>query len=195
MSMETHINTTCKSALFHLRNLSRIRKYLSTKSTEILVHAFITSKIDFCNAILYGAPEHLLQKLQSVQNCAARLVSLKSKYDHITPVLKELHWLPVEYRIEFKILLVTYKCLNNLAPHYLQELINVYTPERQLRSLSKNYLEAATYNLRSYGYKAFSVSAPRLWNSLPDDLRNYKNISFDTFKSQLKTHLFIKAFY
>ena len=138
--MKTHLDTACKAALFHLCNLSRICKYLSTKSTEILVHALITSKIDFCNAILYGAPENLLQKLQGVQNCVARLVCLKSKYECITPLLQELHWLPVEYRIEFKILLVTFKCLNNVAPYYLQELINVYKPKWQLRSSSKNYL-------------------------------------------------------
>ena len=138
--MKTHLDTACKAALFHLCNLSRICKYLSTKSTEILVHALITSKIDFCNAILYGAPENLLQKLQGVQNCVARSVCLKSKYECITPLLQELHWLPVEYRIEFKILLVTFKCLNNVAPYYLQELINVYKPKWQLRSSSKNYL-------------------------------------------------------
>ena len=96
LSMETHTNSTCKAALFHLRNLSRIRKNLSTKSTEILVHALVTLKIEFCSTILYGAPDNLLQKLQNVQNCAARLVCLKSKSERITSLLKELHWLPVE---------------------------------------------------------------------------------------------------
>lgn len=194
MTMEAQVNSMCKSAFFHLRNLAKIRKYLSKTSIEILIHAFITSRIDFCNAVLYGIPDYLLQKLQSVQNSAARLVSLTSKHDHITPVLKDLHWLPVKFRIEFKIILLTYKCLKKMAPLYLQELIKLYTPKRQLRSSSKNYLVTVQYKLRTYGYRAFSSSAPRLWNSLPDNLRSYSDYDIQSFKRHLKTHLFEKAY-
>ena len=101
--MAPHINSTCKGAFHHLRNIAIIRKYLSVKTTEILVHAFVTSKLDFCNSLLYGVPKSLLQKLQSVQNTAARLVTCSRKYDHVTPLLKDLHWLRIAERIKFKI--------------------------------------------------------------------------------------------
>lgn len=193
MSMEQHVNATCKSAFYGLRNLSKIRRYISRQSAEVLVHAFVTSKLDFCNALFYGLPNHLIQKLQSVQNSAARLTTFSHKYDHITPILKELHWLPVKYRIEFKVLLLTFKCINKTAPAYLQDLIHQYVPERYLRSGSKNYLETKHYNLQTYGYRAFSVAAPILWNKLPDNIR-VPGISVETFKNKLKTHLFRKAF-
>lgn len=103
LSMAPHINSTCKGAFHHLRSIAIIRKYLSEKTTEILVHAFVTSKLDFCDSLLYGVPKSLLQKLQSVQNTAARLVTCSRKYDHVTPLLKDLHWLRIAERIKFKI--------------------------------------------------------------------------------------------
>jgi len=109
MSMLPHISSICKSASYHLRNISRIRKFLSTKTTEILVHAFVSSKLDHCNSLLYNVPKCALKKLQSVQNAAARLITCSRKYDHITPILKELHWLPISKRIKFKIMLLTFK--------------------------------------------------------------------------------------
>ena len=116
MTMIPQINSVCKGAFYHLRNIARIRKFLTPKSTEILVHAFISSKLDYCNSLLYGVPKFQLQKLQHVQNAAARLITQSCKYDHITPVLINLHWLPVEYRVKFKLLLLTFKALNELAP-------------------------------------------------------------------------------
>lgn len=121
-------------------NIYQIRHYLDTDSLLILVHAFITSKLDFCNSLLIGLPKCLLKRLQSVQNAAARLVSGSRKYDHISPVLHQLHWLPVDKRIIYKILLMVFKCLHNLAPSYLSNLIIKYTPNRALRSSSKNLL-------------------------------------------------------
>ena len=178
LSMETHINTTCNAALFHLRNFSRIRKYLSIKSTEILVHALITSKIDFCNAVLYGAPENLLQKLQSVQNCAARLVCLKAKYEHITPLLKDLHCLPAKYRIEFKIQLITFKCLNNLAPYYLQELINVYNPSDNLGSLLRTSLSPLPTSYRAMDIRRLVHQTPVTMELTPGEFKElHKHLS------------------
>ena len=123
VSMENHVTAICKAGFYHLRNISRIRKYMSRHTTEILVHAFITSRLDFCNSLLYGLPKQTLMRLQHVQNVAARIVTLAAKREHISPVLYELHWLPVQERIVFKILLMTFKCLNGLAPSYLSELI------------------------------------------------------------------------
>ena len=98
------------------------------------MHAFIMLKLDMCNSILIGLPSTEIDKLQRLQNTAARLLLKAKKNDHITPILKRLHWLPVRARIEFKILLMTYKALNNQAPDYIKELVVEYKPGRSLRS-------------------------------------------------------------
>ena len=192
LCMVPHVNCIVKSAFYHLRNIAKIRKFLSVDSTTCLVHAFVTSKLDHCNSILYGLPNCVTDKLQSVLNSAARLISLTRKHDHITPVLIDLHWLPITYRIKFKIILMTFKILHNLAPEYLNDLISIYKPARNLRSSSSLQLSTNSYNLKSYGSRCFSVSAPHLWNSLPVSLRNIHQL--DTFKSALKTYLFRQAF-
>ena len=115
LSMRPQVNFVVKSAFYQLRNIARIRKYLSAKTIELLVHAFVSSKLDFCNSLLYGIPKHLLRKLQSVQNAAARLVTSSSKYDHLTSLLMQLHWLPIAEPIKFKIVLLTFKCLHDLS--------------------------------------------------------------------------------
>ena len=128
MSMENHIANICKSGFHHLRKISRIRKYLSRRSAESVVHAFITSMLDFCNSVLYGLPCYLIERLQKVQNAAERVVILTRKREHITPVLYNLHWLPIKQRITYKLLLLTYKALNGLAPEHISDLINIYVP-------------------------------------------------------------------
>ena len=192
MSLENHITSMCKSCFFHIKNIWKIRKFISFDACETLVHAFISSRLDFCNSLLYGMPKYLIQKLQRVQNAAARLVSGCRKHDHITPVLYRLHWLPVEQRIEYKILLLTFKALNDCAPSYLSELVKPYVPPRSLRSKSFNLLTRSSFRLKSYGKRAFSNAAPELWNSIPSDIRNCLDIS--CFKRELKTFLFKKAY-
>ena len=107
--MNTHITKTYSAAFYHLYNIRGIRKYLSKETTEILIHAFISSRVDYCNSLYYGLPAYQLMKLQIIQNAAARLVFQESKYCHITPILRDLHWHPVKYRIDYKILLLTIK--------------------------------------------------------------------------------------
>ena len=184
MSMVPHVNSVCKSAFYHLRNIARIRKFLTSKSAETLVHAFVSSKIDYCNSLLYGIPKYILQKLQYVQNAAARLITLSRKHDHITPHLMHLHWLPVEYRVHFKILLLTYKVLNGQAPRYLLDLLQHYTPKRNLRSSSACLLQQKRFRLSTYGSRAFSVTAPLLWNKLPLSIKKSSNLT--QFKTSVK---------
>ena len=105
LSMNSHVNNICSNAFYYLYNI-RIRKYLSRRSTETLIHAFVSSRVDYCNSLLYGLPAHQLNKLQRVQNAAARLIFQESKYCHIRPLLYNLHWLLVKFRFDFKILLV-----------------------------------------------------------------------------------------
>ena len=192
MSMVPHVNNICKTSFYHLCNIARIRKFISLNTAEILVHAFVTSRLDNCNSLLYGLPGSQLDKLQHVLNSAARLVTLSKKHEHITPVLRYLHWLPIKYRINFKILLLTFKVLHGLAPVYLSDLVTVYKPNRTLRSSKELLLVTPSYNLKSYGYRSFSVSAPVLWNSLPSSIRDITCLT--SFKRELKTYLFKLAF-
>ena len=192
MNFEKQVATICKSAFYHLRNILRIRKYLSVENAKTLIHAFVTCRLDNCNSLLYGLPGYLIHRLQLVQNCAARVVMRRSKYEHIKPILLELHWLPVPQRILFKILLLTYKALNGLAPAYISDLLSRYIPARQLRSSTQFLLKVPTSNLKTYGDRAFSVCAPKLWNSLPLNVRLSSGIA--SFKSNLKTYLFKQAF-
>ena len=108
-------------------------------------------------------PKYLIKQLQRVQNAAARDVTLSPKFCHITPVLKNLHWLPINLRIEFKILTITCKALHGLAPTYIKDLLKMYHPSRDLRSSKKNLLVVPAFNTNSFGRRAFSVVAPRLW--------------------------------
>ena len=130
----------------------------------------VTCRLDNGNALLYGLPKYLIAKLQVVLNCAAHLILCKQKYDHATPLLTQLHWLPVSQRIIFKILLLTFKLLNGIAPTYLIELLDRYVSPRPLRSSSRGLLKVPRSNTK-YGDRSFSVCAPTLWNSLPDHLR------------------------
>ena len=147
MNFEKHVLNTCKMAFYHLRNIARIRNCLSQDDAETLVHAFISSKLDFCNALLYGLPKSVIDKLQYVQNCAARLVTRTRSSEHITPVLQRLHWLPVKQRITYKIVLLTYKTLSGMAPRYIADLLQPYTPPARLLRSSKNLLVRPKSNL------------------------------------------------
>lgn len=102
LTMSTHISKLCGVAFYHLHNIKRIRKYLSRESTEMLVHAFITSRVDYCNSLSYGLPNYQLNKLQRVLNASVRLVCNAPRFCHISPLLRGLHWLPVKARIQFK---------------------------------------------------------------------------------------------
>ena len=192
LNLKCHINQTCRRAYAELHKIGRIRRYLSDKTCASLVHAFVSSRVDYCNSLLFGLPKKYLQKLQRVLNMAARIVSLTRKHEHITPVLISLHWLPIDERIEFKIILLTFKALNGLAPVYLQDILQEYHPSRQLRSASENLLVVPKTKYKYYGDRAFVKCAPVLWNRLPQSLRAIKTVP--AFKTALKTHLFKQAY-
>ena len=129
----------CRSINFNLYSIGKIRKYLDRPTFEKLMNATITSGLDYCNSLIFGIPKELISQLQKLQNHAARVITKCRQYDHISPVLVDLHWLPVKQRIDLKILLITYKALNGLAPAYLRELLIPYSPKRTLRSTETIY--------------------------------------------------------
>ena len=186
-TLEAHMNKLCSNAFYQIRNISKVRAYPSRESTERLVHATVTSRLDMGNILLYGLLQKLVSKLQRVQNAAARLVTLTSRRAHITPILKELHWLPISQRIEYKILTTVYRTLHGHAPDYLKDMLRHYNPSRALRSKSCNNLEVPRAR-GAYGTRAFPICGPQLWNKLPCLLKNATTLK--TFKKQPKTHLF-----
>ena len=194
LSFHDHIKNTAKSALITLNNLKSIRNHFNQKSFETLVHALITSKIDYCHSLYSGIYASSLRPLELVQNYAVRLIFRKNKYTHVKPLLRKLHWLPVSYRIDYKILLIVYKCRNNTAPKYLSDLIKPAERLNSLRVADDDFLLHVPNfeSTQSMGDRAFSVYAPPLWNKLPFSIRS--SPSSEIFKKRLKSHLFKIAF-
>lgn len=193
MSMSVHIGKICSRAFRGLYNIRQIRKFLSVESSKTLVHAFITSHLDYCNSLLAGLPQYQYDRLQKILNAAARMVSLLPKFSHVTPVLMKLHWLPIKYRIQFKILLMVYKALNGLAPKYLTDSVKLKSATRySLRSSNQALLEVPTTRCKTFGDRSFYFIGPCLWNTLPFSIRMSPTIG--VFKQQLKTFLFKKAY-
>ena len=192
MKMDTHIKTICKRVYYQIHLISKVRRYISENDARTLIQANVTPLLDYCNGLLIGVPKYLIDLLQHAQNCAARVIKRAPKSSHISPVLRELHWLPIRYRIEYKTLLLTYKCLHGLAPPYLSDLLHPYKPSRTLRSYNDNLLCVQSHRLQAYGGRSFEVAAPKLWNDLPAPMRKIESIT--VFKTSLKTHLCNKAY-
>ncbi len=195
LSFDSHVSSICKTDFFHLKNISSLRPILSMSNTEMLINAFMTSRFDYCNALLGGCSARLINKLQMVQNAAARVLTRTRKYEHISPVPSTRYWLPIKHRVDLKILLITYKALNGLAPQYLSELLSHYSPPRPLRYKNSgrliipriSKLQAATASSRSFFYLA-----PKLWNNLLNNVREANTLC--QFKSRLKTNFFNLAY-
>jgi hypothetical protein len=188
LSFTNHISNVCRSSFHQIRQLRQIRSSLDRNSTIILANALVTSKLDYCNSLLYSLPATTINRLQRVQNSLARVVDPSIRYtQHISPTLRKLHWLPVAQRIIFKIATLTFKTLYYKQPTYLADLLHPYLPSRKLRSSDQNLL-SVPFIKSAIGRRSFSFSAPTIWNSLPLAIRN--SSSLDLFLSRLKTHLF-----
>ena len=175
-----------------MRRIALMRPYLSQSATAQLVLSFIMSRLDYCNAILAGLPACLTDRLQKIQNNAARLVLRRSKRDHVTPLLRQLHWLPITFRCNYKIAVLAYRFFDGSLPLYLSSLLTQYRPSRNLRSSSENLFMVPKRNLKKYGERSFSYQAPVIWNALPSRVRGAPSLA--AFRSRLKTHYFSQAF-
>lgn len=192
LSFKEHIQSKAKKCLILLKNLKQIRSHFNDKAFSMLIHSLIFSHVDYCNSLFAGLPSSTLRPLQLVQNYAARLLLRVPKYSHIKPILRDLHWLPVGERVEYKILLFVFKALNSLSPLYLSELLIPSNRPSYLRNLNPYSLYVPRTFLRTMDDRAFSVTGPLLWNGLPLEIRT--SPSLEIFKTKLKTFLYNKVF-
>ena len=175
LTMTTAINMTCQSGLYHFHNIRRIKRFLEDRKS--IVQAITMSRIDYCNSLLYGVTATNLTKLQLVQNAAARLVCPIPRNEHVTPSLINLHWLPIRFRINCKIAMFDFKCIHGQAPNYLKNLIEIKKSTRHnLRSNSVLQLQNnSTKTKKTLGDRAFTHTAVKVWNSLPQELELRNN--------------------
>jgi len=198
VTFATHIKRLAARCFYRLRQLRTIRRTLTLDAAKTLVHASITSRLDYCNSVLTGVAGIHLKRLQLVLNAAARFVVRKRKFDHITATMRDdLHWLPIAERIDYKTCLFIYKCLHQLAPGYLDQLcIPVASIEgrQMLRSATHDELNIPATKTKTYGPRSFAVAGPTLWKSLGSDVRS-RLLTTTEFRNALKTALFQRAHY
>ena len=192
LTMAAHVRRTCRAALFHLSRINKIRRFLDFFSAKCVVNALVISRLDYCNALYLGLSDDLLKRLQRVLNAAARTIFNLRRRDPISQHLKSLGWLPISERAKFKVACLSFRCLYGTAPLYLSSLLTPHVPTRDLRSSNKNLLVTNPFRLVKYGKRAFSRSAPLLWNSLPDSVRLSPTLS--SFRSRLYKDLFSKSY-
>lgn len=192
MSLHCHARLLVRNCFYHLRNIAKLRTILSDSDLEMVIHAFISSRLDYCNSLFTCFNKSALTRLQMVQNAVARLLTGSGRRTHIMPILYSLHWLPIKFRIDFKILILTFRALNGQAPKYIADLLCPYSPGRALRSSGQSLLMVPKTRYKTRGDRSFQAVAPRLWNALPLSLRMADSV--DSFKRQLKTLLFRQAF-
>ena len=186
LTFDEHAQNVCKASYYHIRGQRHIRAVISKDTACTVASAIIGSRLDYCNAILVGISEANLNKLQCIQNTLARVITETRRHDHISPVLTDLHWLPIHARIAYKIAMLVFKIREVKQPMYLAELIEDYKPARELRSTSRLLLKESCIKTTT-GQRSFHFAAAKIWNGLPDHIISVN--SFDTFKKHLKTHL------
>jgi len=193
LTFNQHVSNICKSAHLNIKALRHIRKLLPDDAAKSVACAMVAGRLDYCNAVLYGTSSANIDKLQRLQNMLARVVTNTRRRDHITPVLADLHWLPVRYRIEYKVALITFKALTTQQPQYLSELIRYYEAPRKLRSRGVNILQTNATAL-DFSKRAFCHASPTVWNSLPQSVISDLTVTTGTFKHRLKSAMYTRAF-
>jgi hypothetical protein len=195
LKCDSRVSAVVKSCNFHLCQISRIRRYISDDACRLAVLALVSSRLDYCNSMLAGTQETHLDRLQRIQNRAARLITRphvpRGEILHVTPILEQLHWLPVRQRVVYKLCVLVYHCVTGTGPQYLTELLQHYTREARLRQPSALKL-VVPRTRRVVGRVGFGFAGPVAWNSLPPPLRNID--SLPQFKTALKTHLWHLAY-
>ena len=195
LNFDDHITAICRSTYFHIRNIGKIRNLLSYNACSTVIHALISCRLDYCNSLLYNVPTHKIDRLQRLQNQCARILTKSPRREHITPVLKSLHWLKIQDRITYKILMLTYKSYYNIAPTYLCELISRRESSVNTRlgadhhQLSMPPISKDCSN--TFLERSFIYAAPCEWNKLNECIRTS---TFDSFRKSVKTMLFTQQY-
>ena len=177
--------------VYQLRQLRPLTKCMTMDAIKTLTHAFISSRLDYCNSLYSGISEGLMKRLQSVQNAAARLVVGLGRREHIAPVLQQLHWLPIRQRVQFKLATLVHRSLAGTAPVYLSDDCTLTSAVRPRSLHSTNSLTCVVRRSHNnFGDRCFAAAGPSVWNKLPPQLR-CSDINDNTFKRLLKTFLFV----
>ena len=196
--MKQHVAIVARSCFYQLRQLRSVRRSLTFEALRTVVQAFVISRVDYCNAVLYGVAAQVIRRLQAVLHAAARLISGVRLHDHITPTLRDtLHWLPAAQRVEYKVAVMAFDCVRGTCPAYFRDVcrpVSTVAGRAGLRSANRNDLVVPRCRGKRYGPRSLRISAPSVWNTLPVDLRSI-NISREQFCCGLKTCLFNRAYY
>ena len=193
LTLSAQVNAVCRSSYYHLRQLRPVARSLTTDAAELIIHAFVSSRLDYCNSLYYGITNRLLQRLQCVQNAAARVLTGTRRRDHISPVLRHLHWLPVKRRIEYKLAMLMHRIQRGQLPPYLADDCRLTTTSGGRSLRSSDILTFTVPRTRTkFGDRSFRVAGPTIWNSLPAELR-VPDISSEQFRKKLKTTLFVRT--
>jgi len=188
LSFDQHITNVVRSSNYNIKALRHIRPMLDKTVANTIACSIVSTRLDYCNSLLFGASKKNIQRLQRVQYSLARVVAGSRRRDHMKPVLRDLHWLPVPQRIEYKIALITHKVLCNNQPPYLRSLITEHKPVRHLRSENQRLLSKVSGLTSAFASRSFTRASEAVWNKLPEVIR--KTESTQSFKKKLKTHLF-----
>ena len=198
-SFSEHVKRTCNACFLQMRDLRRIRSYLTPEVAVLAANALVNSRLDYCNSLFRGLSCFNLHKLQSIQNTLARIVTNHRKYAHVTPILKQLHWLPIKYRCMFKIATLVYKFLHSGSPFYFQPFLSLSScsystrrshPDCQYRTVPP-FCSSVFKSVKHFDH-SFAFDAPKIWNELPHDVRSAASVV--SFRKKLKTYLFAKAY-
>ena len=194
LSLEPQLQNARRKIIGNLVNISRIAKFINKDSRTKLIHGLVLSRIDFCNSLYAGLPNNRLRPLQMLLHSSARLIMGMPRFsrERITPVLIQLHFLPIKARIMYKMCLLVFKALKYDQPKYLSDLLHYRQPFRSLRGTGSKILEEPIIAQSSYSNRCFSFCAPRMFNSLPENLRTSATV--ENFKCGLKTFLFQQAY-
>ena len=177
IKLDYYISSVCKSTYFHLRNIGGIRNIISSDACARLIHSLVTVRLDYYNSRLHGLLDNSPYRLQKMQNTAARILACLPRFSHISATLFDLHWLPIRYRITFKICILTYQAYHRTAPSYLCDLIVLYVNTQSLRYNDKCLIEPCKLRLRTYGERCYKYGGPQECNKLPIHIRKIPSLS------------------
>ena len=189
LTMKQHVIKIYQTAYYELKRISSIRRYLREDAAKQLVTSCVLSRLDYCKSLLMGTPNSVIQPVQKVQKYCCTPHSQSSTPSMCTPLLQQLHWLPISKRIKHKTACMCYNAITGSAPSYLSELLHLYSPSRSLRSTSDTRMfKIQRFNRKTHGFRTFLHFGPHIWNNLSQDIRHSATLS--SFKSQLKTFFF-----